>query len=180
VDDADTSGRAAGLAAGDDPEPEDRRAAATADADSRQFTVEPGDGFSRVAAMEEMVARTHERAAELYETWMRQQPGPRAAVLEDRARRHRQRAAATRSFDRLAERAVQRFETGIAAGNPLQGKSRQLVALAALECLRRLVDSRVDEVVAAGRREGASWAEIGSALRVTRQTAHERYRTRSR
>jgi hypothetical protein len=165
---------------GHGPDVRDRRAPAPAGAGSGHVTGEPGDGAHRIAELEEMVARTHERAAELYEGWVRLQPGPQTVGLEARARRHRERAAAARSFERLAERAVQRFEVGIAAGTPLQGKARQLVVLAALECLRRLLDGRIEEVVAAGRREGASWAEIGASLRVTRQTAHERYRSRSR
>ena len=68
------------------------------------------------------------------------------------------------------------FEAGAMAAAPTEGKVRHLVALAALERLRDALDSRIEKVVAAGRHEGASWAEIGSALRVTRQSAHERYR----
>jgi hypothetical protein len=54
------------------------------------------------------------------------------------------------------------------------GKAGHLAALAALDRLRRVLDGRIEELVAVGRGEGASWAEIGAALGVTRQTAHER------
>lgn len=33
------------------------------------------------------------------------------------------------------------------------------------------------EVAAARERDGASWADVGEALGVSRQTAHERYRS---
>ena len=133
------------------------------------------DALRRIVALEEMVARTHERAAELYESWL-DQVGPRLDGLADRARRHRERAAATRSVERRAERTLQRFEAWVGAGVPSHGKARSLVALAALARLRRLLDARIEELVAVGRREGASWTDIGAALHVTRQTAHERYR----
>lgn len=139
-----------------------------------------GDGpMSKVARLEEMVARTHERAAELYETWLEQRSDTTAGPLRSRALRHRELAAEVRSLRRLAARNLQALEIRLAAGVPVPGKARQLAVLAGLEQLRDLLDRRIQEVVAAGRDEGASWAEIASALRVTRQTAHERYRRRS-
>jgi hypothetical protein len=125
-----------------------------------------------------MVARTHERAAELYEAWSGRPGAAGSADLEHRARRHREIAAAARSVDRLAERTLQGFEARVDTGPQGSGKARHLVVLAAWERLRVRVDRRITDTVAAGRREGATWAEIAAALGVTRQTAHERYRRR--
>ena len=136
------------------------------------------DALRKVAQLEEMVARTHERAAELYETWLEQRSDATSNSLSRRAQRHREMAAAVRSVHRLAARSLQGFEARLAAGVVASGKARQLAVLAGLDHLRHLLDRRIEEVVAAGRAEGASWAEIASALRVTRQTAHERYRLR--
>ncbi len=137
------------------------------------------DSLRRVAQVEEMVARTHERAAELYETWSGRQVALGAAELEQRARRHREIAAATRSVERLAERTLQGFEARVDAGPQRTGKARHLVVLAAWERLRVLVGRRITDTVAAARRDGATWTEIAAALGVTRQTAHERYRRRA-
>jgi Clp amino terminal domain, pathogenicity island component len=41
--------------------------------------------------------------------------------------------------------------------------------------LRRLGDELLDRYVQAARAEGASWSEIGAALGVTKQAAHERF-----
>jgi hypothetical protein len=138
-----------------------------------------GDTVRRAAQLEEMVARTHERAAELYETWLERQGGRAGSVdLERRARRHRELAATARSAERLAERTLREFQMRIETGSPRTGKARHLLALSALEGLRVLINSRIAETVGLGRREGATWAEIAAALGVTRQTAHERYRHR--
>ena len=137
------------------------------------------EAMHRAAVFEEMVAQTHERAADLYESWLDSRTGARVRGLEERVRMHRERAAAARSFGRLTERTMRVFEAGAMAAAPSAGKVRQLVALAALERLRDALDGRIEEVVAAGRHEGASWAEIGTALRVTKQSAHERYRHRA-
>lgn len=137
------------------------------------------DALRKVAQLEEMVARTHERAAEMYETWLEQRSDTPTDPLRNRARRHREQAVAVRSFRRLAVRSLQGFETRVATGASTSGKARHLAVLAGLEYLRDLLDRRIAEVVATGRQEGASWTEIGSALGVTRQTAHERYRHRS-
>jgi hypothetical protein len=146
-----------------------RRGLHTADADESE---------RRIAQVEEMVARTHDRAAEMYENWVERHVNARFEGLEHRARRHRELAAAARSIDNLAERTVRGFEARVEVGAPV-GKARQLVALSALQRLRVLLEQRIEETVVAGRREGASWAEIATALRVTRQTAHGRYRHRA-
>jgi hypothetical protein len=130
----------------------------------------------RVAQLEEMVARTHERAAELYETWLARQVDTRSRDLEWRAQRHRELAAKVRSVERVAARTLDGFESRIETGTPRAGKARQLLVLSALERLRVLVDARIATTVEAGRREGATWAEIAAALGITRQSAHERYR----
>lgn len=141
-------------------------------------TAVPDPALRHVARLEEMAVQTHERAANLYERWLAQRGDSASPSLRDRADRHRALAAEGRSVPRLAERSLQGFEVRVTADLPESGKGRELVVLAGLEYLRRLVDGRIEEAVAAGRRQGATWAEIGAALRVSRQTAHERYRDR--
>jgi hypothetical protein len=136
------------------------------------------DGQRRVAELEEMVAAAHDRAADLYETWQRRHIGESRDALEALARRHRELAQATRSIERLADRTLAGFEARVDASSTVRGKHRHLVALGALERLRVVISRRLEETVDACRRDGASWADIGSALHVTRQTAHERYRRR--
>jgi hypothetical protein len=136
------------------------------------------DPLRRVAELEEMVARTHERAAQLYETWSAQQVGATLDGLEQQARRHREMAAASRSAEGLIERTVDGFVARVDTGTFATVKVRHLVALAALERLRTVTSLRIADTVSAGRREGATWAEIAAALGVTRQTAHERFRRR--
>jgi hypothetical protein len=137
-----------------------------------------GDPVRRVAQLEEMVARTHERAAELYETWLGRQATAGSVDLQRRAQRHREIAATARSAERLTERALREFQTRIETVTPRTGKARHLLTLSALEGLHALISSRIAETVGASRQEGATWAEIAAALGVTRQTAHERYRHR--
>ena len=150
--------------------------------DDRVTTTPPAvrdDVLRKVTQLEEMVARTHERAAELYEKWMEQRGDPAESPMRNRARNHREMAAEVRSVHRAAAKSLRGLEIRIAAGVSVAGKTRSLAVLTGLDHLRRLLDQRIEEVVAVGRREGASWTEIASALRVTRQTAHERYRDRS-
>jgi hypothetical protein len=52
-------------------------------------------------------------------------------------------------------------------------------ALRAAVDLRDAVDSFLGELVAMARDEGATWAEIGAALGVTTQAAHQRYGPRT-
>lgn len=138
--------------------------------------MDPDCALRQAAQLEEMAARTHERAAELYESWLKHRGRTQRGGLEHRARMHREIAAATRSVDCLAERTLRGFEARLEAGTPSTGAARSLVTLSGLGRLRDLIERRIAEWVAAGRREGASWAEIGTALRVTRQTVHQRYR----
>lgn len=51
---------------------------------------------------------------------------------------------------------------------------RALAALRLSEAAERLARA---EVIAARELDGASWADVGKALGVSRQTAHERFRT---
>ena len=139
----------------------------------------PDDVLRRAAQLEEMVARTHERAADLYETWSGRQNPAGAVEFEQRARRHRELAAASRSVEHLAERTLSAFAARVDVGSGRTGKARQLVVLAAFERLRALTDRRIAETVVSARRDAATWTEIAAALGVTRQTAHERYRHRS-
>lgn len=132
----------------------------------------------RIAQIEEMAA-AHERAAELYESWLKHRTGAPLAALEHQARRHRQIADVTRSVERLAARTLTGFEARLDHSGASDQRSDNLAALAALDRLRALVSHRVDETVEMCRREGATWEDIGSALHVTRQTAHERYRRRT-
>jgi hypothetical protein len=53
-------------------------------------------------------------------------------------------------------------------------------ALRAAVDVRDAVDSFLGELVAMARAEGATWAEIGTALGVTTQAAHQRYGPRTR
>jgi hypothetical protein len=131
----------------------------------------------RVAPVEEMAAAAHQQAAELYESWLERQTGPPPAPPE-RAQQHRH-AGISRSVEWLAERALTGFETRLETGATTAGRINSLAVLAALDRLRVMVSRRVDETVEACRREGATREEIGSALHVTRQTAHERYRRRA-
>lgn len=133
----------------------------------------------RIAQIEDMAAAAHERAAELYESWLKHHTGASLAALEHGARRHREIADVTRSVERLAERTLIGFEARLDHDDASDLRSGSLAALAALDRLRALVNHRVDETVETCRREGATWEDIGSALHVTRQTAHERYRRRT-
>lgn len=137
------------------------------------------DDLHRAARVEEMVARTHERAADMYESWSGRQNGADAIDSTHRAQRHRDLAVMARSVERLAQRTVDGFEARVHVGSGRTGKAQHLAILAALGRLRSLVDRRIAATVAAGRREAATWAEIATALGVTRQTAHERYRHRA-
>jgi hypothetical protein len=132
----------------------------------------------RVARLEAMAAAAHERAAGLYESWLKRHAGASPAALEHRSQGHREIADVSRAVERLAERTLTGFEARL-YDETADDRSRSLAALAALDQLRVLVSHRVDDTVEACRREGATWENIGSALHVTRQTAHERYRRRT-
>ena len=45
----------------------------------------------------------------------------------------------------------------------------------ALRMIRDTAESALDQAVDQARAEGASWDQIGRALAITRQSAHERY-----
>jgi len=59
-------------------------------------------------------------------------------------------------------------------------KSRATARLVALAVLDRRTRDLMEEAVAACREHGASWAEIGTALGISRQAAHERFGRRER
>lgn len=50
-----------------------------------------------------------------------------------------------------------------------------LKALAAIPAERAALEARTRELVASARKAGASWGDIGAALQISRQAAHERY-----
>lgn len=137
------------------------------------------DDLHRAARVEEMVARTHERAADLYEAWAGRQSIADPGDFDQRAQRHRQLAASSRSVERLAERTLDAFDVRVHVGSGRTGRAQHLAALTALERLRALVGRRIATTVGAARGEGATWAEIAATLGVARQTAHERYRRSS-
>jgi hypothetical protein len=63
---------------------------------------------------------------------------------------------------------VHQLSTGIASDDPAVG-------LRAVVALRRLADQVESAQVAAARRSGWSWEQIGDALGVSRQAVHKRY-----
>lgn len=68
---------------------------------------------------------------------------------------------------------VVRHVIGTEAG-PVAHLDRAVAALRLSEAAERHARA---EVIAARELEGASWADVGKALGVSRQTAHERFRT---
>jgi hypothetical protein len=61
-----------------------------------------------------------------------------------------------------------RLSRGIGADDPSVG-------LRAVVALRRLADQVENSQVAAARRDGLSWEQIGDALGVSRQAAHKKH-----
>lgn len=68
---------------------------------------------------------------------------------------------------------VVRDVVGAEAG-PVAHLDRAVAALRLSEAAERFARA---EVIAAREFEGASWADVGNAFGVSRQTAHERFRT---
>lgn len=78
----------------------------------------------------------------------------------------------------IAPDEVDGFETGHGAcGEWLEHLHTALPGLAVHDAAQDLVDARdaLDQTVAAARTAGASWAAIGKAAGLTRQSAHERW-----
>ena len=71
------------------------------------------------------------------------------------------------------KRAVQELVDGIATSSSSH-IDRAAIALALAEAADRMAR---EEVMAARSADGATWQEIGDGLGVSRQTAHERFRT---
>jgi hypothetical protein len=63
---------------------------------------------------------------------------------------------------------LQQLSTGISADDPAVG-------LRAVVALRRLADQVEATHVAAARRDGWSWEQIGDALGVSRQAVHKKH-----
>lgn len=58
--------------------------------------------------------------------------------------------------------------TAVGANNPAEG-------LDAVKALRKLADALEERHVAAARRAGWTWQQIGDALGVTRQAVHKKH-----
>ncbi|MEU4832437.1 hypothetical protein [Streptosporangium sp. NPDC023615] len=54
---------------------------------------------------------------------------------------------------------------------------RPLAALTLLSRLENLQRALLDQAVTGAREAGASWAQVGEAMGISRQSAHERFRT---
>jgi hypothetical protein len=154
------------------------RDGARAAPDGRSARAEVVDSVRRWATEVEMaVAQVHQQAAQLYESWLERPISPLARErLARRTRTHRDRLASGPAVERLVERTLTLFEDRAGAGTTAGREASGLIVLAALKRLQTAVDRRIEAYVAASRREGGSWAEIASALQVTRQAAHERFR----
>lgn len=71
--------------------------------------------------------------------------------------------------------AVRRFELDVAAESPINRRIRELAVLRGLNTLETAVGNRIAQLVQVCREQGASWAEIGATLHVSKQAAHERF-----
>lgn len=71
--------------------------------------------------------------------------------------------------------AVRRFELDAAESAPVNRRAREIELLGHLNALEVVVSQRIACVVAACREQGASWAEIGATLHISKQAAHERF-----
>ncbi len=82
---------------------------------------------------------------------------------------------ATKRPDKKTERAVRRLVESITEGQRnMTHLDKAVLSLRVAEAAEWL--ARV-EVMAAREREDASWADVGRALGINRQAAHERFRT---
>jgi len=81
--------------------------------------------------------------------------------------------AMARSTDRAVGEELTRLARAVAGP-----RSSRLERAAALLRIAEQADHLAREAVSAARQlDGASWADVGEALGVSRQTAHERYRS---
>lgn len=71
--------------------------------------------------------------------------------------------------------AVRRFELHVAEDAPANRRVRELYVLSRLNDLEVAVSQRIAYVVTMCREQGASWAEIGATLHISKQAAHERF-----
>lgn len=88
----------------------------------------------------------------------------------------RERAVASVAMARRRRRNIDQAVAELVAAlvGPGAHLDRAVVALAVAAEAERLARA---EVIAARELDGASWADVGKALGVSRQTAHERFRT---
>ena len=78
----------------------------------------------------------------------------------------------------LVHRLCAGLESRVAAGEWDDGRARYLHTLTALVCARDSAQARIDDLVTQARQAGASWADLGQVLGLTRQAVHSRYRRR--
>lgn len=53
--------------------------------------------------------------------------------------------------------------------------AEQIATLSAMALQRQIIDQALSALVADARANGATWGDIGAALGITRQAAHQRY-----
>jgi hypothetical protein len=75
---------------------------------------------------------------------------------------------ASQTFEKLRERPT----IVTAASDPAPSPLAELMAIPGE---REAVEARAARLVAEARAQGASWAQVGAALRISKQAAHERY-----
>ncbi|HEU0088002.1 MAG TPA: hypothetical protein VFQ77_10180 [Pseudonocardiaceae bacterium] len=81
---------------------------------------------------------------------------------------------------RSPNEALRRFELEMVMDAPADRRVRELHILGRLNALEVVVAHRIAEVVQVCREQGASWAEIGAMLHISKQAAHERFGHRRR
>jgi hypothetical protein len=104
--------------------------------------------------------------------------GLRPMQADGSASPDRDRPAERSDIERQTELILTLYEKA-AARRHHSPRGRELVLLTALVHLDQQVRQRIDELVDACRQDGATWAEIATALGTSRQAAHERFGRRS-
>lgn len=152
-----------------------RESAASLLARSQAVAAQAQDNLDRtrrhVAEMQRLIAGVNGRASSAVGSAVaRDRPGAAATAPRSPGSRA--------GSDRRADEALAAFEQRCVAGVPRRAPDRILSLLEAFAGLDRLVKVRLEELVDACRAEGATWGEIGTALHVSRQAAHERFARR--
>lgn len=87
-----------------------------------------------------------------------------------------QQRRSAQAIERTAVEAADAMHALLAANDAAAVRPGLVGVLAILTRLRDEADGSIDRTVAACRRVGMSWDEIGQALGITRQAAHGRFR----